>query len=311
MTNEYRSPSPCCSTSRPPNNEKTEIEPVHGNIQAKQADKTGMVFIPGGSFLMGTNDKEGFPADGEGPVREKTIDSFYIDPFAVTNADFSRFVEETGYTTEAEEFQWSFVFYQFVHRKKVEILNANLPETPWWLPVKDAYWYAPEGKGSDISERMNHPVVHVSFNDALAYCRWAGKRLPTEVEWEYAARGGLTQKKYPWGDELHPHGQHYCNIWQGAFPTENEGRDGYMGTAPVDAFYPNAFGLYNVSGNVWEWCSDVFQQNWQPHTETSRVIRGGSYLCHHSYCNRYRVAARSSNTPDSSTGNMGFRCVTS
>jgi formylglycine-generating enzyme required for sulfatase activity len=167
---------------------------------------------------------------------------------------------------------------------------------------------------------MDHPVVHVSWNDAVAYCQWAGRRLPTEAEWEYAARGGLEYARFAWGDELAPEGRWMCNIWQGTFPTENTLADGYLGTAPVDAFDPNGFGLHNVAGNVWEWCADWFSAT-HPHTSTvdpkgppggeSRVIRGGSYLCHHSYCNRYRVAARTGNTPDSSTGNMGFRCAAS
>ena len=147
-------------------------------------------------------------------------------------------------------------------------------------------------------------MVHVSHADAEAFCRWAGRRLPTEAEWEYAARGGLEQARFPWGDELTPGGEHRCNIWQGTFPDENTAADGYAGTAPVTAFAPNGFGLYNVAGNVWEWTADWFDER-----REARAIRGGSYLCHHSYCNRYRVAARSSNTPDSSVGNTGFRCV--
>ena len=160
---------------------------------------------------------------------------------------------------------------------------------------------------------MDHPVVHVSWNDAKAFCNWAGKRLPTEKEWEFAARGGLEQKKYVWGDELHPNGKHYCNIWQGAFPNTNTMEDGYLGTAPVDSFPPNGYGLHNMAGNVWEWCANWFDQSMNLSSRVDlkapKAMRGGSYLCHHSYCNRYRVAARSSNTMDSSTGNLGFRCV--
>ncbi len=161
--------------------------------------------------------------------------------------------------------------------------------------------------------------MHVSWNDAAAYCAWAGLRLPTEAEWEYAARGGLEQKRLPWGDELTPGGVWRSNIWQGTFPSLNTAEDGYVGTAPVDAFPPNGHGLHNISGNVWEWCADWFHTTFHRHGPTddptgppageAKVIRGGSYLCHDSYCNRYRVAARSSNTPDSSTGNMGFRCA--
>jgi formylglycine-generating enzyme required for sulfatase activity len=151
-------------------------------------------------------------------------------------------------------------------------------------------------------------VLHVSWNDVQAYCAWAGKRLPTEAEWEYAARGGLEGKLFPWGDELEPGGEHLMNVWQGAFPAENTGADGFYGTCPVDEFPPNGFGLHNMTGNVWEWCSDWFRSDLHPGA-TNRVTRGGSYLCHHSYCERYRVAARNSLTPDSTTGNTGFRCV--
>lgn len=170
--------------------------------------------------------------------------------------------------------------------------------------MNGAWWRCPEGPGSDLDGRWDHPVVQVSWHDAAAYCKWAGKRLPSEVEWEYAARGGLDQARYPWGDELTPGGEHRCNIWQGQFPVRNTAEDGHVGTAPVEAFAPNGFGLHNVSGNVWEWCADRFTG-----ASENRAMRGGSYLCHDSYCNRYRVAARTSNTPDSASGNLGFRCA--
>jgi formylglycine-generating enzyme len=278
-----------------------------------------MIHLPGGTFLMGTDDGQGFPQDGEGPVRRLGLDPFYISPYATTNAEFSTFVEETGYETEAEKFGWSFVFYRFLSAKAKKKVLGAVDSAPWWRAVRGASWRHPEGPGSGIKTRMNHPVVHVSHTDALAYCEWAGKRLPTEAEWEYAARGGLEQCRYPWGNMLTPEGEHRCNIWQGEFPTRNTVKDGHAGTAPVDSFPPNGFGLHNVSGNVWEWCRDWFSPTFHvggprenpigPPRGTSRVIRGGSYLCHKSYCNRYRVAARSSNTPDSSTGNAGFRCA--
>ena len=276
-----------------------------------------MVRLGGDSFLMGTGDAAGFPADGEGPVREVELSPFWIDRLAVSNSRFAEFVEESGYRTEAECFGWSFVFAGLLADDFPS--TAAVAEAPWWRQVFDADWRHPEGPGSSLARRTDHPVIHVSHNDALAFCEWAGLRLPTEPEWEYAARGGLVQKRYAWGDELCPGGEHRCNIWQGTFPTSNQGADGYVGTAPVDAFSPNGHGLHNVAGNVWEWCADWFHPSWHvtasrtdpvgPPTGSAKVMRGGSYLCHRSYCDRYRVASRSSNTPDSSTGNLGFRCA--
>ena len=277
-----------------------------------------MVRIPGGTFLMGTDSHEGYASDGEGPVRTVTVSPFWMDRQAVTNAAFGDFVAATGYRTEAERFGWSFVFGG--------LLPEDFPPTravaaaPWWRQVEGADWSHPEGPLSDIANRGNHPVVHISWQDATAYCEWAGRRLPTEAEWEYAARGGLVQKRYPWGDELMPGGEHRCNIWQGEFPSMNTLDDGFYGTAPADAFAPNGFGLYNMTGNTWEWCADWFDvahgaapqpDPRGPILGTHRVIRGGSYLCHESYCYRYRVAARSGSTPDSTTGNTGFRCAAS
>lgn len=272
---------------------------------------------------MGGDDPDAFAADGEGPVRTVDVKAFFVDPTAVTNAQFATFVKATGYVTDAERFGWSYVFHLFVGESaRHYVIDGVVPQAPWWLAVRGANWRAPEGPGSTVGNRQRHPVVHVSWSDALAYAAWSGKRLLAEAEWEKAARGGLERATYPWGNELlGRRGQHRCNIWQGVFPTVNTAEDGYVGTAPVDAYMPNAYGLYNVSGNVWEWCSDWWSVDWhvpdRPETRVNplgppsgheRVMRGGSYLCHASYCNRYRVAARTKNTPDTSTGNIGFRC---
>lgn len=305
---------PGAPTTRAPAAPASSRPPVSASNAGGTDD---MVRLPGGVFLMGTDDEEGFPADGEGPVRQVKVSPFLIGRYAVTNELFGRFVAGTGYVTEAERFGWSYVFAAFVPAE-LRRGAARPRETPWWCGVPGACWRAPEGPGSGLADRADHPVVHVSWNDALAYCRWSGTRLPTEAEWEYAARGGLEQRRFPWGDELTPGGEHRCNIWQGRFPTKNTAEDGYKGTAPVDAFPPNGFGLHNVSGNVWEWCADWWTTEHPaarrtdptgPRGGSAKVMRGGSYLCHNSYCNRYRVAARTSNTPDSTTGNLGFRCV--
>lgn len=278
-----------------------------------------MISLAGGRFLMGTDYPFGFPADGEGPVREVELSPFQIDAQPVTNAQFAAFIAATGYITEAERFGWSFVFWMHIPEERFEELVADTAApAPWWCQVYGAFWKHPEGPGSTILGREDHPVVHVSWNDAQAYAHWAGKRLPTEAEWEFAARGGLVQKLYPWGDELTPEGKHMCNIWQGEFPRVDTCEDGFSGTCPVDAFPPNDYGLYSVAGNVWEWCSDWFAAEHPggeerdprgPVDGQAKVMKGGSFLCHASYCNRYRVAARTSNTPDSSTSNIGFRCA--
>ena len=292
-------------------------------VRSHAAVVRGMLVIPAAEFQMGGDDDDAFPEDGEGPVRTVRLKAFAIDATCVTNAQFAAFVKATEYVTDAERFGWSYVFHLLVApRARQHVLDGIVPEAPWWLAVAGASWRAPEGPGSSFATRQNHPVVHVSWNDAVAYATWAGKRLPSEAEWEMAARGGLRRARYPWGDELTPRGRHRCNIWQGQFPTINAAEDGYVGTAPVTAFAPNGFGLYNVSGNVWEWCADWWSTTWHaaerdetridphgPPAGTEKVIRGGSYLCHASYCNRYRVAARTRCTPDSSTAHMGFRCA--
>ena len=268
---------------------------------------------------MGTDRAYGYGEDGESPAHEVQLSPFSIARSAVTNAEFAAFVEATGHRTEAEAFGWSFVFAGF--------LPHDFPPTrgvagaPWWRQIEGADWAHPEGPPSTIGGREDHPVVHVSWNDARAFCGWSGTRLPSEAEWEFAARGGLSQQRFPWGDELEPGGVHRMNAFQGTFPGTDTAADGYSGTAPVAAFAPNGYGLHQMTGNVWEWTADWFDAAYYrdsprddpqgPRTGTARVMRGGSYLCHASYCNRYRVDARSSNPPDSSTGNLGFRVVRS
>lgn len=311
----------CCTPRR--KNENTANTAMENNPQTKVSalkHSDHMIELPGGEFLMGTDGNEGHPTDGEGPVRNVYLKPFAIDCYTVTNAQYLEFVNETNYITDAEKYGWSYVFHLLVSDDVKKQVVSTPRGTPWWYVVEGATWKQPEGKGSSIEQRMDHPVVHMSWNDAVAYCKWSGKRLPTEAEWEYAARGGLVQKKYPWGNKLTYKNKHLCNIWQGKFPIENTKKDGYVSTAPVNAFPPNGYGLYNVSGNVWEWCSDwftnvhpkqdVIKNPTGPEKGNEKVMKGGSYLCHQSYCNRYRVAARTKNTADSSSGNIGFRCVT-
>jgi formylglycine-generating enzyme required for sulfatase activity len=307
--------SGCCTPSR--GTGETVSVAVVAAAAAEAETSVAATTIPAGESALGSDDVHAYPGDGEGPVHRVSLAAFGLAPYAVTNAEFRRFVEATGHRTEAEEFGWSFVF--------AGLLADDFPptravaEAPWWRQVEGASWYTPEGPQSTLDGRNAHPVVHVSWNDAVGYCAWAGGRLPSEAEWEYAARGGLEGCVYPWGDELEPGGEHRMNVWQGTFPTHNSLDDGYLGTAPVDAYAPNGFGLHSMTGNVWEWCSDWFshdsyardsRDNPQgPRAGTHRVARGGSYLCHASYCRRYRVAARNALTPDSSTGNIGFRCA--
>lgn len=316
----------CCSPNRGDDPRQFERqEPVGAAVPAEGVapPTAGMVLVPAGSFLMGNDSSNAFPGDGEGPVRSVFVSDFLIDSTAVSNADFAAFAGATGYHTEAEQFGWSFVFDGLLHpADRGRVMEGTVPGAPWWLGVQGAEWRHPFGPSSDLDGLGDHPVVHVSWNDATEYARWAGKRLPTEAEWEKACRGGLEQKAFPWGDELEPGGDHRMNVWQGEFPRHNLALDGYRATAPVDAFDPNGFGLYNTTGNVWEWVADRFSDRWHaperpearrdpqgPPSGATRVLRGGSYMCHDSYCNRYRTAGRTSNTADSSTGHMGFRCA--
>uniref|UniRef100_A0A8D2E3L0 Sulfatase modifying factor 1 n=1 Tax=Sciurus vulgaris TaxID=55149 RepID=A0A8D2E3L0_SCIVU len=256
-----------------------------------------MVPIPAGVFTMGTDEPQ-IKQDGEAPARRVTVGAFYMDAHEVSNAEFETFVNSTGYLTEAEKFGDSFVFEGMLSEQVKTGIQQAVAAAPWWLPVKGANWRHPEGPDSTILHRPNHPVLHVSWNDAVAFCTWAGKRLPTEAEWEYGCRGGLRDRLFPWGNKLQPRGQHYANIWQGEFPVTNTAEDGFRGTAPVDAFPPNGYGLYNMVGNAWEWTSDW----WTVHHSAEEVLNP-------SYCYRYRCAARSQNTPDSSASNLGFRCA--
>jgi sulfatase modifying factor 1 len=306
---------PCCA----PSNDKGEplAAPATGRAPAADPPRHDLVAIPGGEFEMGSDAAHAYPEDGEGPVHPVELSPFSIDAHAVSNDRFAAFVDATGHVTEAERFGWTFVFGG--------LLPDDFPDTrgvsaaPWWREVLGGSWRHPEGPQSDLDGRGMHPVVHVSWHDAQAYCAWSGTRLPTEAEWELAAAGGLTGVRFPWGDDLEPAGEHRMNVFQGTFPGQNTLEDGFAGTAPVDAFPPNGYGLHNMTGNVWEWCSDWFDPGAYaqsarrdptgPASGTHRVMRGGSYLCHESYCSRYRVTARSANTPDSSTGNLGFRVV--
>lgn len=277
---------------------------ANDNKESEAFNTLNMVLIETATFEMGTN-KPVFESDHEGPLRNVTVNSFYLDKYEVSNQDFHNFVKKTGYKTEAETFGDSFIFEMSLpeeDRSKYQDIRAV--QAPWWIKMSGVSWKHPEGPDSTTEERKNHPVIHVSWNDAVKYCEYLGKRLPTESEWEMACRSGLRQKLYPWGNKLNAKGQHWANIWQGEFPHVNTAEDGFIFTCPVDEFPPNKFGLYNMAGNVWEWTSD----NWLNDPD-SKVKKGGSFLCHESYCWRYRCAARSFNTKDSSASNLGFRCA--
>ncbi|WP_299844882.1 formylglycine-generating enzyme family protein [uncultured Jannaschia sp.] len=271
--------------------------------------------ISGGFFEMGAR-RSRFAEDYDAPRRRVKLSDYRMAATACTNADYARFVETTGYRTVAEVEGWSYVFHLLL--ADPARWPVSPPGVPWWRRVDGACWHAPEGPGSGVAGREDHPVVHVAWFDALAYCLWAGLRLPSEAQWEYAARGGLARKKFPWGNEMMPGGEHAMNTWQGRFPHENDAADGHVGTAPADAFAPNGYGLYNTCGNVWEWTQDFYapapaagpfplRDPTGPAEGTARIQRGGSYLCHVSYCDRYHVHSRTRNDSDSSTGNAGFR----
>lgn len=276
-------------------------------------------------FKMGSHINEGFPQDKEGPQVDVDIGPFAISKFTVTNKDFHKFVLDTAYITEAELHGSSNVFHLLLTEEQKEKAKA-LPNARWWYEVEDASWRMPEGRGSSIKDRMDHPVVHVTWNDAMAFCKWSGYRLPTEAEWELASRAGHKNLRFPWGDELEKDGKMWANTWQGDFPDVNTEKDGYLGTAPVESFQANDFGIYQMIGNVWEWClndgrielkefasksTDEFIAENKSPTSKLKALRGGSFLCHKSHCTRYRNAGRNSNLANASTSNTGFRVAKS
>jgi sulfatase modifying factor 1 len=286
LSRHHEGMSSCCAPSG-----SGDREPVGAPTWSAAGRPGALVDVRGGSFLMGYEGSLANPGEGEGPVRRVEVPPYRIGETTVTNQQFARFVRATGFVTEAERSGWSFVFSALVSDPSA--VTGRVSGAEWWCAVDGATWRLPGGPGSDVAALQNHPVVHVSAHDAEAYCTWTGTRLPTETEWEHAARGGLEGAIYPWGDEL---SASRLNIWQGEFPTRHSGR---VGTVPVKAFRPNGYGLYQSVGNVWEWTASAWDDR--------RVRRGGSYLCHASYCNRYRVAARDSSHPGDTTGNIGFR----
>jgi formylglycine-generating enzyme required for sulfatase activity len=298
----------------------------------------GMVWIPAGEFWMGTDDSKMKDAQ---PVHKVAVNGFWIDVTEVTNEQFEAFVKATGYVTVAEKKPRAEDFPGAPPENLVPgavCFNPPGQAVPldnhlqWWSYVPGACWKAPEGPTSNLKGREKNPVVHVAWSDAQAYAKWAGKRLPTEAEWEYAARGGLDRKPYCWGDEFHPGGKAMANTWQGRFPDAPTVEDGFVGTAPVGSFPANGYGLYDMAGNVWEWVSDWYRpdtyekravadgvvrdpkgpdDSFDP-TEPGvkkRVMKGGSYLCTDQYCSRYKPGGRGKGDPDTGTSHVGFRCV--
>jgi formylglycine-generating enzyme len=331
------------TTSRPIDKDGPSIAafgspgPVRSNPAAPDAKPPGpapegMVWIPGGTFWMGGDDPSWPDAK---PVHEISVDGYWIDRTEVTNRQFAAFVKATGYITVAERKPDA---RDFPDAPPESLVPGSLVFTPptgevsldnplvWWRYVPGANWRHPEGPDTTIDGKDDFPVVQVCWDDAVAYTRWANKRLPTEAEWEYAARGGKERSPFVWGDEFKPGGKWQANIWQGRFPIRNTSDDGYLRTAPVATFPPNAFGLFDMAGNVWEWCSDWYRPRYEvtptrnpqgPETSfdpqepavSKRVQRGGSFLCTDTYCTSYRPGARGKGSPDSAASHVGFRCV--
>jgi sulfatase modifying factor 1 len=332
-------------TGGKPGRKQAKVRPEDTDliVEAHEAAPSGMVWIPGGVFMMG--DKNG-PHEDEQTEHEVALDGFFMDATEVTNRDFQAFVKATDYVTLAEKTPSAADLpgvdltqidpenltpgsICFTYRPNGEQIDKSHPLWPYqlWGHVKGASWKHPDGPGSNIDKLLDHPVVHVNWDDAIAYAKWAGKRLPTEAEWEYAARGGTTDWVYPWGNELNPDGKWMSNVWQGEFPYKNDNGDGYQNTAPVKSFPANQYGLYEMSGNVWEWCQDFYRPDYYKYSPrenprgpessldpnepnfTKRIQRGGSFMCNTNYCTGYRVSARMKGTPDSSLRHTGFRCV--
>jgi len=339
----------CCESNipsrfKPPGLSSVKLSlPDTGNAHTSHA---GMVWVPAGNFGMGADNQQAEP--DEYPKHNVSVDGFWIDKTEVTNADFEKFVKATGYITTAERKpDWNelkkqmppgaekpadslLVAASLVFVPASHSINLN-DYSQWWAWKAGASWKHPHGPGSDIKGKSNYPVVQVSWFDAEAYTRWAGKRLPTEAEWERAARGGLEDKIYPWGNEKVSEGQPRANTWEGNFPYKNIQRDHYYYLAPVSSFAPNGYGLYDMAGNVWEWCAGLYNSNYYKTIDNpagvknpkgaaksydpdepyaiKRVVRGGSFLCNDSYCSGYRVSRRMKTTEDSSMEHLGFRCV--
>jgi formylglycine-generating enzyme len=327
-----------------------QFQPTVANKSSRRAKAlAGMVWIPGGEFSMGAavsgsgSHEMPMGSNDSQPVHRVYVDGFWMDTTPVTNAQFEKFVRATGYTTIAERTPTKEEFPTAPEENLVAgavVFATTDREVPlndhyqWWSYVKGANWRHPLGPQSDIKGKENYPVVHIAYPDAEAYAHWAGKRLPTEAEFEFAARGGLSGKTYVWGDELRPGGKWMANTWQGTFPVKDAGEDGYKGLAPVKSFPPNGYGLYDMAGNIWEWCSDWYRPDYyktladkggvthnpqgpdspldpaEPN-EKKRVHRGGSFLCNEQYCSRYIVGTRGKGEINTGTNHLGFRCVKS
>lgn len=301
----------CCTPKREAGDGAPDRVPV---VAGKGGQPCNPIRVAGGASFIGTN-TPAIPVDGEGPERSVVLNDFALEAQAVTVSRFAEFVAATGYVTEAEKFGWSAVFTGLL--KDPPAAAPTAAGTPWWSRIDGATWRQPEGPGSSVDDRQDHPVTQVSWHDAKAFAEWVGGRLPGEAEWEHAARGGNRHRKFPWGDDEPDDETVFCNIWQGRFPRENTTRDGFYATAPVRSFAPTETGFYNLAGNVWEWTSDAYRirsvaraaktRNEHARRFDDRVLKGGSFLCHKSYCYRYRIAARIGLSSDSAASNGGFR----